>query len=348
MWRNSVRDLMWRRRRFIVAIVGTSLVFAMSLLLSGLSNAFRAEVHATVDTVGADAWVVRSGGGGPLASVNYLPAADLGEIAHLPAVREAEPMIFVPAAITRPHATEGNIVGFEPGALGTPRDVTGRSDLRPGEAIADVSAGAPIGGTVTVQGHTFRVVGTVRGMTLIGGNPDVFVRLEDAQATMIFGAPLVSTFATRGVPTKVPHGFQAMSPDEAALDGLRPLSKAVRTIDFTRSVLWVVAALIVGVVIYLSALERTRDFAVMKATGVSTRHIFGGLALQSVVVSVVAAVLALGVAKLLTPLFPMRLVMPVNAYPLLFAIAVVVGLLASGFGIRRAATVQPALAFAGP
>ena len=42
--------------------------------------------------------------------------------------------------------------------------------------------------------------------------------------------------------------------------------------------LWIVAALIVGSVIYLSALERTRDFAVFKAVGVSTRSVIAGLA----------------------------------------------------------------------
>jgi putative ABC transport system permease protein len=348
MWRNSVRDLFWRRRRFIVAVVGTSLVFAMSLLLAGLSNAFRAEVHETVDSIGGDAWIVRAGGGGPLSSFNFFPAATSESFAKLPGVRDAQPMVVMPAVVTAPRSFEGSVIGFRPGHLGTPRIVGGRSNLAHGEAIADESAGIPIGKTVAIQGHTFHVVGHVRGLTLIGGNPDFFLRLDDAEATMLFGAPLASTVVTRGVPAHVPAGFVTMTPDAAAIDGLRPLLKAVRTIDFTRSVLWVVAAFIVGVVIYLSALERTRDFAVLKATGTSTRYIFGGLALQSVIVSLAAALLAFGVAQMLKPLFPMRLVMPPTAYPFLVALAVIVGVLASALGIRRAATVEPALAFAGP
>ena len=43
--------------------------------------------------------------------------------------------------------------------------------------------------------------------------------------------------------------------------------------------LWVVAAMIVGSMIYMSALERTRDFAVFKAVGVPTRSILAGLAI---------------------------------------------------------------------
>ena len=68
--------------------------------------------------------------------------------------------------------------------------------------------------------------------------------------------------------------------------------------------LWVVAALIVGSVIYLSALERTRDFAVLKAVGVSTRSVLAGLCLQAVIVAVVAAVLGGLLSLVLGPLFP--------------------------------------------
>ena len=49
--------------------------------------------------------------------------------------------------------------------------------------------------------------------------------------------------------------------------------------------LWVVAALIVGSVIYLSALERLRDFAVFKAIGVPTRTSLAGLAMQAIIVA---------------------------------------------------------------
>ena len=47
MLRVTLRDLQWRRRRFVIAIVGTSLVFAMTLVLTGLSNGFREEANNT-------------------------------------------------------------------------------------------------------------------------------------------------------------------------------------------------------------------------------------------------------------------------------------------------------------
>ncbi len=80
--------------------------------------------------------------------------------------------------------------------------------------------------------------------------------------------------------------------------------------------LWVVAALIVGSMIYVSAIERTRDFAVFfKAVGVPARSILGGLAVQAVIVAVLAALLG-GVLSVVLgpPLFPMRVDIPTAAF----------------------------------
>jgi putative ABC transport system permease protein len=112
--------------------------------------------------------------------------------------------------------------------------------------------------------------------------------------------------------------------------------------------LWIVAVLIVGSVVYLSALERMRDFAVFKAIGVPTRSVLAGLALQAIVVALLAAAVGVILTQVLAPLFPMTVAVPMSAYLTLPAIAVAIGLLASVAGLRRAMAVDPALAFGGP
>jgi len=129
---------------------------------------------------------------------------------------------------------------------------------------------------------------------------------------------------------------------------MRPLKVAVGAITVVAFLLWIVAVLIVGSLVYLSALERLRDFAVFKAIGVPTRQILVGLALQAVVVALLAAVVGVILAQLLAPLFPMLVVVPTSAYLALPVIAIAIGLLASIAGLRRAVAVDPALAFGGP
>jgi putative ABC transport system permease protein len=53
-------------------------------------------------------------------------------------------------------------------------------------------------------------------------------------------------------------------------------------------------------------------------------------------------------AQLLKPVFPMIVVVPSYAYLTLPVVAIVIGLLASLAGFRRAVAVDPALAFGGP
>ena len=69
----ALRDLQWRKRRFAIAIVGTGLVFAMTLVLTGLANGFRVEATRTVDSLQLDAFLVKSGATGPVLGSSAFP-----------------------------------------------------------------------------------------------------------------------------------------------------------------------------------------------------------------------------------------------------------------------------------
>ncbi|HEY7107558.1 MAG TPA: FtsX-like permease family protein [Acidimicrobiia bacterium] len=132
-----------------------------------------------------------------------------------------------------------------------------------------------------------------------------------------------------------------------ASDLERPTQSGKQSIDFIQVLLWVVAAGIIALIVYLTALERVRDFAVLKATGTSNATLFGALAFQAVVLSIAAAAVAVLIALALSPFFPFRIVIPGSAYVLLALVAVVVGTISSLAGLRRAVGVDPAIAFGG-
>ena len=114
-----------------------------------------------------------------------------------------------------------------------------------------------------------------------------------------------------------------------------------------RLLLWLVAAIIVGAVMYMSALERVRDFAVLKAVGASSRVLVTSLAIEAVIACLVSAALAIGVARLLRPIIPLPVSYSGSAYAVLPVVAVIVGVLSSLSGVRRAVNTDPAAAFAG-
>ena len=207
--------------------------------------------------------------------------------------------------------------------------------------------GSKMGDDLEIGSRSVRIVGIVDDSTALAGQPNIFLTVDGAQQLGYSAQPIVTSIGIRGSPAQVPDGYRTIDRAGAVADLMRPMKSAVAAITLMAVLLWVVAALIVGSVIYLSALERTRDFAVLKAVGVSTRSVLLGLCLQAVIVAVVAAVLGGLLSLVLGPLFPMRVVVPTSAFLLLPVIGVVIGLLASVAGMRRAVTIDPALAFGG-
>jgi putative ABC transport system permease protein len=100
-------------------------------------------------------------------------------------------------------------------------------------------------------------------------------------------------------------------------------------------------------VVYLSVLERVRDLAALKAIGVGTRHMVGALVLQAGLLSLLAALLSVALEEAIAPAVAMSVEVPTSTFLTLPLVALLVGVVASMIGLRRAVAVDPALAFAG-
>jgi putative ABC transport system permease protein len=225
----------------------------------------------------------------------------------------------------------------------------GRQPTAPGEVLISTRlTGYGIGDQVDVAGTPLTVVGTRHDSTALAGTPNLFVLLADAQKIGFAGLPVVSAVAVHGTPDAVPDGFTIGGNDIARADLLRAIAKAKSSITLITVLLWLVAASIIGAVVYLTALERQRDFAVFKATGVATRSILAGMVLQAAILAIAAALVGSVIASLLGPRFPMIVALELRAHLLLPVFAVLVGTIASVGGMRRVISVDPALAFGGP
>jgi len=341
----ALRDLQWRKRRFAIAIIGTGLVFAMTLVLTGLANGFRVEATRTVDSLGLDAYVVKSGATGPFLGSAAFPPTKL----DLPGVSVAVPLVYGSATMpVGKSARSVNVFGAPEGGPGIPTMSTGRPPSALDEVAVSSTMDKAIGDTVDIGSQDLRIVGIVEDSTALAGQPNIFLTVAGAQKLLFSGQSLLSSVGVRGEPSEAPNGFRVVGRSGAIDDLLRALTGARQAMTLMAGLLWLVAALIVGSMIYMSALERTRDFAVFKAVGVPTRAILAGLAMQAVVVAILAAALGGALSVLLGPLFPMRVDIPRIAFLLLPVVAVSIGVLASLAGLRRAVTVDPALAFGGP
>jgi putative ABC transport system permease protein len=346
MWLVSARDLQFRARRFVIAILVTSLVFGIALAIDGMRRSVEGEAPAIVALFGADQWLVARGGAGPFTTTRVLDAATADEVSRESGVKRADAVVLSRTVIVADSPKDANLVGHTLGGLGSPPISEGRAVKSSGEAVVSPGVRAKVGERLVVGGTAFRVVGRSAEGRYYFGVPSVFVSLADAQEIVFKGQPLAMGIAVDGE-ARGPAGTTALTNAQVVSDLNRPLEGGVQSIVVMAALMWLIAAGIIGLIVYLSAIERMRDFAVFKATGAPTRIIVGGLMLQAVMVAVAAAVLALGVSKLVGLGLPFPSELNAAAILQLVVISIVVGVLASLAGVRRALSTDPAAAFGG-
>ena len=165
---------------------------------------------------------------------------------------------------------------------------------------------------------------------------------------MFKGQPLAMGDRGKGHRTAHPTGTKALTNAQVESDLNRPLAGGVQSIVVTAVLMWFIAAGIIGLIVYLSAIERMRDFAVFKATGVR-RHASSWAASCSRPCSSRSS-------RRCSPsacrswsgwACRSRRNSASRASLQLLVISLVVGVLASLAGVRRALTTDPAVAFGG-
>ncbi|MEU1972685.1 FtsX-like permease family protein [Microbacterium sp. NPDC019599] len=342
------RDMQWRWRRLVAGVIATALVLAVTLLLGALRESFLAETERTIAFFGGDVWVVPGDTAGPFTSNSPIAASVADDLRAHDDVDDATPV-----AIFR-HAVEGigdgftdvSVIAYEPGGVVEPVLQEGRAPAATGETAVDERTGARMGDRITLAGDVFTVVGIMQGFTMYGGTPGILLTLEDAQRTAYGGEALASAVVVAGSPDDLPDGLIAQDPDQIGDDLRRPLAVVTGALGVLELVLWIVAAAIVGLLAYLSSLDRQRDVTVFKALGVSSGRLVVIVLAEGVVTAVLGAGVGLVLGIVLVPLFPIDVAVSPTQAVVLLGLAVVVGMLAGSLGIRRVLRADPARAFA--
>src|SRR4051794_2737402 len=130
----ALRDMQWRMRRLVIAVVSTAIIFGMTLVLTGLANGFRVEAQHTVDSLGVDAFVVKTGAAGPFLGSTPFAPVDLAAVAGAPGVVRAAPLATA-ASTVKDGASRRNVTAFGApvGGPGMPNVSEGRAPATPDE-----------------------------------------------------------------------------------------------------------------------------------------------------------------------------------------------------------------------
>ena len=345
----TLRDLQYRIARVSAVIVGTAVVLTLLFLMSGLTEQFHREPRDTIAALGAERWMVREGATGAFTSAATMPDDSAAAVQDV----DASPVLIGRHSLDDGAETlDVVIIGYEPGGVGEPAlpaaELPDGQDPDLHQVVIDASSGLSIGDAAVIGGTTYEVTGTTDRTTMNAGMPVVFMPIESAQALVYRDQPLASAILLADVPADVPEGFHTLTNEEIAVDAMRPLERSISSVNLIRVLLWFVAAMIIGTMTYLAALERLRDMAVLKAIGASTRQLAASIAIQGALIALLAALLASVLQVFAVGAFPLEVSVPARALWQVPVIAVLVALLAGVVGLRKAVRVDPALAFAGP
>ena len=346
MWLVGMRDVQYRYRRFLIAIAVTALVFGIAVAIDGIKQTLRGEPADLVTNFRADTWVVRKGSHGVFATTAVLPASVVDTLRTTPGVRSAEPVVTGRTTVMTGKRQSVDIIGYDL-RRGGPEITEGRATNGDREVVTGDGIDVAVGDRLRTTSGTFRVVGHANGSRYNGGTATLFLTPQGAQRVSVDSQPLVMGVAVRGRPESLPAGT-ASATNAALVSELRlAIKSASGTIDFVALLTWLIAAGVIGAIVYLTAIERTRDFAVLRATGSPKRLVVGGLMIQSLLVALVAAVLAVPLAFVLRIFMPLPVTISGSSVVQILLVGIVVGVLASLAAVRRAVTTDPALAFGG-
>ena len=331
------RDLQFRRYRIVAIVLLVSIVMTLLFLMAGLVGQFNAEpALATQRAAGDRQWLLADGSSGPFTS-SLTVSRDLVD-----QVEGAEAII-----TGRGIADEipVMIIGRSPSNRTEPALTDGRYGTSDAEVVVDSSLGAKTGDTMIVNGQLTTVVGVTNDATVLAGVPMIFTSLSFVQNTLLSGEPVVSGALVDQVPATVPAGLKVMSPQQVRADTLGPLEDAIGSVNLVRALLWLITLIIIAAVIYITALERTRDFAVLKAVGGRDSMLSLSLLAQSVLMTLLATGVAAILQNFVKPLFPMSVRIPSSAWWQIPLAAVLVALIAGMAGVRKVGATSPAEAF---
>lgn len=180
----AFKDIIHNKLRFTVTSFGLGLLLSVVMAMSGIYAGLIFEATTLVETLNFDLWIVQKDTFSPFADASKITENYYSVINSIDGVKECNALTFQIVQIDfKGQQKRINIVGIK----NTLTDLNskifkGRSiENSHYEIVADASSGFKLNDLVKIGYDYFRVVGLTKQIVNSGGEPVVFMRLQDAQ-----------------------------------------------------------------------------------------------------------------------------------------------------------------------
>ncbi len=375
-----LKDMAYRKARVILTTIGITVLIALILMLGGIMNGMRIQAQQYPKFTGADIWISAEGSGSAFIGFSLLVPEHLAYLDGAPPLKpqSVSPLVFAHARpVIRGKLGKGVVVGYKKDKLGGPTqfDLTeGRlvtaseyegwaeADIPPREVVVDEKMNLEIGERILIGNKDLKVVGKAKSLMFVLDTPLLFMDLRTAQEVLLKNSlhvnMMIAQAAEGYTPEKAAKDLENFDAELKTID-VRTLKQTLgdiiatyvdepmKAVQFLRVMLWIAAGLIVGMITYVTTLEKTQEIGVLKAIGASNFYISSLIIKQVVLMSVAGVVCGL----ILSYIFAVAAPIFVSIHPVESGIVVLISFVvccAGGYlAARKAIAVDPMVAFRG-
>ena len=363
----ALKNLFQEKTRLIISVGGVAFSVLLILILQGLYQGWSQRMGDYIRNLPADLWVGQEGSRDMFHSVSILSLNDQEKI------RQIEGVADVTSFSGRQMKLYINgkeaptfVVGYDTSASfgGPVRVVEGKSAPEDGEIIVDrvfsKNKKIKIGGTLPIASENFKVVGISEGGNLVLYQYS-FITKEDAER--LFKLKDITNYFLVRVDPNADKGVVA-NKIKSAISGSEVFTKeefiANNTQMIRETFLPIILVLVliglavgiavIGLTIFTSTIEKSREYGVLKAIGVRNSQLYQIIIEQALVAGVIGYVTGAMLAFLLNVTiarFVPEFVTYFRAIDLawIFGASLLMAILAAFIPIRRLAAINPAEVF---
>ena len=125
------------------------------------------------------------------------------------------------------------------------------------------------------------------------------------------------------------------------------VDEPMKAVQFLRVMLWLAAGLLVGMITYVTMLEKTQEIGVLKAIGASNNYVMALLLKQVALISVVGVLLGFILSYIFAAAAPIFVAIHFIESTIVACISFIVCCVSGYLAARKAIMVDPMIAFRG-
>jgi len=367
--------------KFIVTAMGVGMLLGIVLIMMGVYRGMIADANVVLNDLNVDLWVVQENTLGPFAEASRIPEDLKYTIKSKEGIDKSEAITFqnlqLPIAgghlgvMAIGYDVYGDINPINPNRL-----IAGRTlNNNHYEIVVSDKTQYKLNDKIKLGRNFYTVVGITHGTVTSGGDPLVYISLQDAKELQFtYSNKRIQTDRARGIVNKDSHLVNAViatlkpgyDADKVAAD-IRHwqhksvytkaqqeyvltkfvVEKASKQIGLFTVILVGVSTIIIALIIYTMTLEKMKEISIMKLIGLPNSIIIRMIIEETLLLGFLAFVFGNIFSHLIYSKFPKNVLLEIQDAWLLFGIVILMSIFASFIGVKKVINADPSAAVGG-